>query len=224
MSAQPRRGRFITLEGIEGAGKSTQREAVAACVREAGCDVVLTREPGGTDIAERIRGLLLDPANAGMHGDTELLLMFAARAEHVQRHIRPALAAGRWVVCDRFTDATYAYQGGGRGVPTARIAALEQLVQDDLRPDLTLLFDLPAAVGLARARGRSAPDRFEQEQQAFHEAVRGAYLARAQQEPARIVRIDAAREPGIVAACTRAVVQDYITRISTLTDTGAEPA
>jgi dTMP kinase len=211
MSAR-QRGRFITLEGIEGAGKSTQRDTVAASLHALGYDVVLTREPGGTDIAERVRGLLLDPANAGMHGDTELLLMFAARAEHVQKRIRPALAAGRWVVCDRFTDATYAYQGGGRGVPTARIAALEQLVQDDLRPDLTLLFDLPAAAGLARARGRSAPDRFEQEQQAFHEAVRAAYRARAQAEPERVVCIDAAREPALVAADTRAAVQGFVER------------
>ncbi len=204
------RGHFITLEGIEGAGKTTQREAVADCLRGAGLDVLITREPGGSDIAERIRALLLDPGNAGMHGDTELLLMFAARAEHLHRRILPALDAGTWVVCDRFTDATYAYQGGGRGVPAARIAMLEQLVQGDRRPDLTLLFDLPAEVGLSRARGRSAPDRFESEALHFFERVRESYLARAGAEPGRIVCIDAARAPQKVAADTIAAVRAHL--------------
>jgi dTMP kinase len=205
-------GQFITLEGIEGAGKTTQRDAVAGCLREAGLDVLVTREPGGSEIAERIRGLLLDPANTGMHGDTELLLMVAARAEHLNGRILPALAAGTWVVCDRFTDATYAYQGGGRGVPADRIALLEQLVQGDRRPDLTLLFDLPVPVGLARARGRSAPDRFESEQVHFFERVRETYLARAAAEPGRVVTIDADRQPDAVAADSVAVVTAHLAR------------
>ncbi len=207
------RGHFITLEGIEGAGKTTHRDAVAGHLRDAGLDVLVTREPGGSDIAERIRCLLLDPANTGMHSQTELLLMFAARAEHLHRFILPALAAGSWVVCDRFTDATYAYQGGGRGVATAQVAALEQLVQGDHRPDLTLLFDLPAACGLARARGRSAPDRFESEQLQFFERVRAAYLTRAAAEPGRIVTIDAARERHAVAADSIAAVAAYRARV-----------
>ncbi|WP_295880745.1 dTMP kinase [uncultured Thiohalocapsa sp.] len=207
------RGHFITLEGIEGAGKTTQRTAVADWLRAAGLTVLVTREPGGSEIAERIRSLLLDPANTGMHPDTELLLMFAARAEHLRRRILPALAAGTWVVCDRFTDATYAYQGGGRGVPMARIAALEQLVQGERRPDLTLLLDLPAAVGLARARGRSAPDRFESEQIQFFERVRDAYCKRAAAEPGRFRRIDAAREPATVAADSLAAVAAYLTQV-----------
>lgn len=211
--ASAMRGHFITLEGIEGAGKTTQREAVADCLRDAGLDVLVTREPGGSDIAERIRALLLDPGNAGMHGDTELLLMFAARAEHLHRRILPALDAGTWVVCDRFTDATYAYQGGGRGVPAARIAMLEQLVQGDRRPDLTLLFDLPAEVGLSRARGRSVPDRFESEALHFFERVRETYLARAGAEPGRIVRIDAARAPEAVAADTVAAVRAHLAQV-----------
>ncbi len=204
------RGRFITLEGVEGAGKTTQREAIAGFLRESGVDVLVTREPGGSDIAERIRGLLLDPTNAGMHGDAELLLMFAARAEHIHQRIRPALASGVWVLCDRFTDATYAYQGGGRGVDQARIATLEQLVQGALRPDLTLLFDLPADVGLARARGRSAPDRFESETLQFFERVRACYLARATQEPQRLVRVDANRALDVVTRDAVAAVRSHL--------------
>ena len=208
------RGHFITLEGIEGAGKTTQREAVADCLRAAGLDVLTTREPGGSAIAERIRALLLDPDNTGMHGDTELLLMFAARAEHLQQRILPALDVGTWVVCDRFTDATYAYQGGGRGVPVERIAMLEELVQGARRPDLTLLFDLPAETGLARARARgpAAPDRFEAEAVHFFERVRDAYLARAAAEPERFVQIDAARAPAEVAAAATAAVAMHLAR------------
>jgi dTMP kinase len=202
-----RRGAFITLEGIEGAGKTTQRDEVAAFLRAEGCDVLVTREPGGTEIAERIRALLLDPGNAGLDSDAELLLMFAARAEHVNRRIRPALESGTWVICDRFTDATYAYQGGGRGTPGANIAALERLVQRALRPDLTLLFDLPASIGLRRARGRSAPDRFESEEEAFFERVRSAYLDRVASEPGRMIKIDAGRDIGAVTTDTVAAVR-----------------
>jgi dTMP kinase len=154
---------------------------------------VLTREPGGTPLAEAIRGLLLDPDYTGMDARCELQLVFAARAEHLARVIRPALAQGRWVLCDRFTDATYAYQGGGRGIDTAIIASLETLVQDSFRPDLTLLLDVPVAVGLARAGNRGALDRFEQEEVEFFERVRACYLHMAQQHAARYRVIDSAR-------------------------------
>ena len=152
-------GLFITLEGPEGAGKSTNRDYLAARLCEQGLDVVLTREPGGTPLAEKVRELLLAPSDESMAADTELLLVFAARAQHLAQVIRPALARGAVVLCDRFTDATYAYQGGGRGLPVERIATLEQFVQGDLRPDLTLVFDLPVEVGLARAAARGRLDR-----------------------------------------------------------------
>ena len=184
-------GLFITLEGPEGAGKSTNREYLAECLRRQGLDVLMTREPGGTPLAERIRELLLAPSAEPMASDTELLLVFAARAQHLAQVIRPALARGCVVLCDRFTDATYAYQGGGRGLSTSRIAVLEAFVQGDLRPDLTLIFDLPVEVGLARAAARGRLDRFEQEGQAFFQAVRQAYLQRAAAQPQRYRIIDA---------------------------------
>lgn len=184
-------GLFITLEGPEGAGKSTNREYLAERLREQGVDVLLTREPGGTPLAERIRELLLDPSDEPMAADTELLLVFAARAQHLQQVIRPALAKGSVVLCDRFTDATYAYQGGGRGLSIERIAQLEQFVQGELRPHLTLIFDLPVEVGLARAAARGRLDRFEQEGRGFFEAVRQAYLQRAAQAPQRYRVLDA---------------------------------
>ena len=186
-------GLFITLEGPEGAGKSTNREYLAARLRERGIEVVLSREPGGTPLAERIRELLLAPSDETMASDTELLLVFAARAQHLAQVIRPALARGAVVLCDRFTDATYAYQGGGRGLSEARIAELERFVQGELRPDLTLVFDLPVAVGLSRAAARGRLDRFEQEGQAFFEAVRRTYLDRAEAAPARYRVLDAAQ-------------------------------
>lgn len=161
-------GLFITLEGPEGAGKSTNRDYLAMCLRAAGIEVLLTREPGGTPLAERIRELLLAPSDEPMAADTELLLVFAARAQHLAKVIRPALARGCVVLCDRFTDATYAYQGGGRGLSQQRIAELERFVQGDLRPDLTLLFDLPVEQGLARAAARGRLDRFEQEQRSLY--------------------------------------------------------
>jgi len=184
-------GLFITLEGPEGAGKTTNREFLAERLRTAGHEVLLTREPGGTPLAERIRELLLAPSDEPMATDTELLLMFAARAQHLDQVIRPALVAGKVVLCDRFTDATYAYQGGGRGVSEARIAVLEDFVQGTLRPDLTLVFDLPVDVGLARAAARGRLDRFEQEGRAFFEAVRQTYLRRAALNPQRYRIIDA---------------------------------
>lgn len=188
------RGLFITVEGIEGVGKSTNMDFVHQSLLAAGMDVVLTREPGGTELGEKIRGLLLDHGNEAMTDDTELLLMFAARAQHLAQVIRPALSKGQWVLCDRFTDATYAYQGGGRGIDRGRIAALEQWVQGELRPDATLLLDAPVEVGLARAAGRGQEaDRFEREQAAFFVKVRQAYLDLANRHPERYCLIDAAQ-------------------------------
>ncbi len=185
------RGKFITIEGIEGVGKSTNIEIITQFLTARGIDVVVTREPGGTPVSEAIRGLLLSTELPGMHEHTELLLMFAARAEHLQRLIIPALEQGKWVVCDRFTDATYAYQGGGRGIPNERIAALEDWVQGALRPDITLLLDTDVQTGLARAKNRSEADRFEQETVAFFERVRAHYLKMAQAHPERYWVVDA---------------------------------
>ena len=184
-------GKFITVEGSEGVGKSSNLAFIEDYLRNAGIDIMRTREPGGTSLGEAVRKLLLDARQTAMCDDMELLLMFAARAQHLAEVIRPALAAGQWVLCDRFTDATYAYQGGGRGVPMERIRVLEDWVQGELRPDHTLLLDMPVAAGLERAGARSEPDRFEQEQHAFFERVRETYLARAQAEPTRIHVIDA---------------------------------
>lgn len=192
--------RFITIEGLEGAGKSTCIEYVAERLRAWGCRVVVTREPGGTGLGEAIRDLLLGGRGEGMTPDAETLLLFAARAQHVAGVIRPALARGDWVVCDRFTDATYAYQGGGRGLGAERIAPLEQWVQGTLRPDLTLFLDVPPAQGLARAARRSNPDRFERERVEFFDRARAAYLARLGAEPGRIARIDAAANVAAVRA------------------------
>lgn len=205
-------GLFITLEGPEGAGKSTNREYLAERLREQGLDVVMTREPGGTPLAERIRELLLAPSDESMAVDTELLLMFAARAQHLAQVIRPALARGAVVLCDRFTDATYAYQGGGRGLSQARIATLETFVQGSLRPDLTLVFDLPVEVGLARAAARGRLDRFEQEGQAFFEAVRQAYLQRAQSAPQRYSVLDAAQPLEAVQRAIDALLPSILER------------
>jgi len=185
------KGKFITIEGIEGVGKTTNIDFIHKQLVAAGRDVVLTREPGGTPLAEAVRGLLLDPEYTGMDPVCELQLMFAARAEHLAKVVWPALEQGRWVLCDRFTDATYAYQGGGRGIDTGIIARLEDLVQGDFRPDLTLLLDVSVEVGLARAGKRGALDRFEQEKVEFFERVRSAYLEMAQRYPERYRVIDA---------------------------------
>ncbi|MEP1896975.1 MAG: dTMP kinase [Alloalcanivorax venustensis] len=184
-------GRFITLEGGEGAGKSSNLAWLAERLRDAGVAVTVTREPGGTDLAERIRQVLLDPGPEAMDDTTELLLVFAARAQHLAALIRPALARGEWVLCDRFMDATWAYQGAGRGLDRERIAALESLVLQGLSPDRTLLFDVPVEEGLARAGKRSRPDRIEREQGAFFERVRQCYLERATGEPDRFRVVDA---------------------------------
>ncbi|WP_458723736.1 dTMP kinase [Pseudomonas brenneri] len=186
-------GLFITLEGPEGAGKSTNREYLAERLRAEGIEVLLTREPGGTPLAEKIREVLLATGDEVMDPDTELLLVFAARAQHLAQVIRPALARGAVVICDRFTDSTYAYQGAGRGLSLERIATLETFVQGDLRPHLTLVFDLPVDVGLARASARGRLDRFELEGRAFFEAVRAAYLQRAAVAPSRYCLLDAAQ-------------------------------
>ena len=191
------RGRFITFEGIDGAGKSTQIAVVATALRDRALTVVITREPGGTAVGEALRDVILhQPMSIG----TETLLMFAARAEHLERVIRPALAAGTWVLCDRFTDATYAYQSGGRGLPAERIGELEQWVHPDLQPDLTLLIDVPPEVAAQRlARARSA-DRFEAEQVDFFARVRNAYLARARSEPQRFIVIDGTQPAEVIGA------------------------
>ena len=205
-------GLFITLEGPEGAGKSTNREYLAAKLRAEGIEVLLTREPGGTPLAERIRELLLAPSDESMHADTELLLVFAARAQHLAQVIRPALARGEIVLCDRFTDATYAYQGGGRGLSHERIAALENFVQGELRPDLTLIFDLPVEVGLARATARGRLDRFEQEGRTFFDAVRSTYLKRASAEPDRYRLVDAALSLPQVQQSLDALIPEMLER------------
>jgi len=205
-------GVFITLEGGEGVGKSTQLTVVREHLMQSGRDVLVTREPGGTPFAEAIRDLLLAPREEAVSGQAELLLMFAARAAHLEQRIRPALARGQWVVCDRFTDATYAYQGGGRGLPQEEIAVLERLVQGDFRPHATILLDAPVEIGLARMQERGAPDRFEREQAAFFERVRGVYLARAAAEPERFIVIDASRPVEEVSAAVRGALDALLER------------
>ena len=184
-------GKFITLEGIDGAGKSSHLAFIAGCIEKLGCVVHTTREPGGTPLGEKLRTLLL---NEKMHGDTEALLMFASRREQLAETIEPLLKSSTWVVCDRYTDSTYAYQCGGRGLPEARVATLEQWVHGHLQPDLTLLFDAPLEVARDRlAKSTAHPDKFEREQSEFFAKVRAAYLQRAAQFPARIKVIDSAR-------------------------------
>jgi len=204
------RPRFITLEGVDGAGKSTHIPFIAERVRAAGHDVVTTREPGGTKLGETLRDLLL---NAPMSHDTETLLMFAARREHLERVIRPALSRGAWVLCDRYTDATWAYQGGGHGVDAMLIAALEKGVHDDCRPDCTILFDVPPAVSrgrLARAEshGRTL-DKFEREDLGFTERVRAAYLSRAHAEPGRFRVVDSSQPQDEVRDELKRIVAEW---------------
>ncbi len=184
------RGKFITLEGMDGAGKSTHLSWIPGFMQARGAQVRLTREPGGTPLGEQLRTLLLDKTQQ-LHPDTEALLMFAARREHMDKVIVPALQAGIWVLCDRFSDASFAYQAGGSGLPWERVAALESWVQGDLQPDLTLYFDVPAAVGKARSGAARQADRFEQEDMAFYERVRQGYLRRAREHPQRVVTVDA---------------------------------
>lgn len=207
--------KLITLEGGEGAGKSTVLAAVRELLAARGLDVVVTREPGGTLAGEEIREVLLDTAHRGLCAEAELLLMFASRAQLVRELARPALAAGRWVLSDRFTDASFAYQGGGRGQPSERIAELERWAADGLVPDLTLLLDLPVAEGLKRANGRGSADRIEMENADFFERVRAAYRVRAAAEPARFRVIDASRPLEAVLADVRRVVSDFLDRCGT---------
>jgi len=203
-------GRLITLEGGEGAGKSTVLAALRAQLEARGIDVLVTREPGGTPAGEAIRSVLLDPQLRGLCAESELLLMFASRAQLVRDVVQPALAAGRWVLSDRFTDASFAYQGGGRGQPLARIAELERWAAAGLIPDLTVLLDLPVADGLRRASGRGAADRIEMENAEFFERVRTAYRTRAAAEPQRFRIIDAGQPLDSVLADLRACVDHFL--------------
>ena len=198
------RGRFITLEGIDGAGKSSHIEPLATRLRSAGHAVVVTREPGGTPLAERLREALL---HAPMDALTEVLLVFAARRDHVKQVIAPALARGDTVLCDRFTDATFAYQGASRGFDVAVLETLESWVHNDLQPDLTLWFDLPAEQAAQRLTGARAPDRFEQQDAAFFDRVRHGYLARAEAFPQRFVRIEASADRDSVGRQVSAALQ-----------------
>lgn len=196
-------GKFITFEGVDGAGKSTHLDWFAENLRSRGREVVVTREPGGTPLGERLREILLSQA---MHAETEALLMFAARREHIEQVIRPALHRGIWVISDRFSDASFAYQGGGRGVPVEKLEQLERWVHADLQPDLTLLFDIPVQVARQRLSNNATLDRFEQEQDIFFEKVRQAYLQRYRKHPERFALIDAARTPDEVREILKKII------------------
>jgi len=203
------KGKFITIEGVEGAGKSTHIPVLEELLRGGGIDFVRSREPGGSPLAERIRELLLAHDDQAPAALTELLLIFAARAEHLAKRIEPALAAGKWVLCDRFTDATFAYQGGGRGVPEQHIERLQDMVQDGLRPHLTLLFDAPVETGLARLRARKDLDRMETEAVNFFRQVRAKYLELAARHPDRIHVIDANADIETVSAAVRTILAGH---------------
>jgi len=204
------RGKFLTIEGTEGVGKSTNLAFVSDWLKTKGIDVVITREPGGTPLAEEIRSLLLAKRDEPVNETAELLLVFAARAQHIAQVIQPALARGAWVLSDRFTDATYAYQGGGRGLSTETITQLEQLVQGDLRPDLTLILDIDVELGLNRARQRGELDRFESETVVFFERVRAAYRTRAEQASSRYALVDAGQELVAVQADISSILNALI--------------
>lgn len=207
MNSHMQNSRFITFEGMDGAGKSTQIACAANWLRDRGHVVLLTREPGGTQLGEALRGLVL---HESMHPDTEVLLMFAARCEHLTQVIAPALARGEWVLCDRFTDATFAYQGGGRGIDPARLEVLEHWVQRGLQPGLTLLFDLPCEVAAQRlAASGGDPDRFEREQADFFNRVRAAYLARAATAPERIKVLNASATQDEVSISLEEIISKY---------------
>ena len=204
------RGKFITIEGQDGAGKSTNVAAMQAYLESQNIEYVHTREPGGTALGEQIRELLLNSPEK-IADKTELLMMFAARAQHIEAVIEPALSKGVWVLCDRFTDATYAYQGGGRGLDVNDIALLENYVQDGLTPDLTVVLDLPIEVSESRAGQRSAPDRFERQKHDFKQKVRDCYLSRAKAEPARIKVVDASQSLESVKASVVSVLSEFCT-------------
>ena len=204
----PEKGFFISLEGGEGAGKSTQNKRIIKWLSDKGLPIVEAREPGGTVVSEQIRKVLLDTRNAGLNATAELLLMFAARSQLVEEVILPALAKRQLVVCDRFADASYAYQGGGRELGVETVATVEKLVLGNLRPDLTLLFDVPVKVGMARVAGRGEADRFELESVRFFERVRNAYLARAEADPERFRVIDASLDEHRVWLQVEAVLEE----------------
>ncbi len=207
-----RRGQFITFEGTEGVGKSTQLANAASTLDALGVECVVTREPGGTPMAESIRELLLAPRDEPVNETTELLLMFAARAQHLHTRILPEMEGGRWVLWDRFTEATFAYQGGGRGVPADRIALLENLVQGTVRPDHVILLDAPVETGMTRARHRGDLDRFEQEAVAFFERIRETYLARAASAPDRYHIVDASQPIGAVSDEVAGLLRNLVNR------------
>lgn len=204
------RGRFITIEGGEGAGKSTAQAFLARRLEAVGLSVMLTREPGGTPLAEELRQALLNPEGEAPVEMTELLLLFAARAQHIARVIAPALERNEWVICDRFIDATYAYQGAARGMPVSVIEQLEKMVQGELRPHQVILLDLPPEVGLERARARGALDRFERESVEFYERVREGYLERVQQSPSHYTVIDASQDLKAVEAQLDSLLQGWL--------------
>lgn len=204
------RGKFVTIEGQDGAGKSTNIAVIEDFLTRQSIDFIKSREPGGTPFGETLRDILLNSGDDKIGDTAELLLIFAARAQHIEQVIEPALARGQWVLCDRFTDATFAYQGFGRGLDLQLIKQLENSVQGSLRPDLTIVLDVPVEIGESRAGQRSSPDRFEQQQQAFKQCVRDGYLHLATQEPARIKVIDANQEMATVAESIQAVMRDFV--------------
>lgn len=213
-SANAKRGLFISLDGIDGAGKTTHLQAIQSWFEQQNLPFTMTREPGGTVLGEQLRGLLLDP-NTHISNETECLLMFAARQQHLQDVIRPALAQNTHVISDRFTDATFAYQGGGRGLPWHKIEQLEQWVQDGLQPDLTILLDVPLEVSMQRIEQSRDKDRFEQEQAEFFTRVRDAYHQRAQTQPKRYVLVDAHRERELVSMDVIAAVSQLLSATDT---------
>ena len=204
------RGKFITIEGQDGAGKSTNVTVIEAFLKHQGIDFIKSREPGGTPFGETLREVLLNSSDDSIGDTAELLLVFAARAQHIQKVIEPALADGQWVLCDRFTDATYAYQGFGRGLDVSLVEQLEASVQGELRPDLTILLDLPVAVGESRAGQRSAPDRFEQQQKSFKQRVRDGYLQLAEKQSGRIKVIDASQDIASVAKSIKTALIQFV--------------
>ena len=204
------KGKFITIEGVEGVGKSTNIAVLEELLRDRNIEFVRTREPGGTEFAEKLRSLLLDNAGSNPAASSELLLIFAARADHLEKLIVPALAQGKWVICDRFTDATFAYQGEGRGLPREAISALQSLVQGKLRPDLTIILDLHPEIGLERVRSRGKLDRIEQETIDFHVRVRNSYIETARRESERCILIDASTDADTVQQVLRDAVADKL--------------
>jgi len=203
------KGMFLSLEGSEGVGKTTSLKFIQEHIESLGHQVLITREPGGTPMAEELRNILLAEREEKIEANTELLLMFASRCQHVSQVIKPALQAGKWVICDRFVDASFAYQGGGRELGFSRIEALEKWCLGDFKPDLTLLLDMSVEEGIARTKKRGKADRFETEQMAFYQRIRSAYLRRAEQDPSRIFVIDAAPEIKTVQNSLKTILQQH---------------